>query len=69
MAQIKKTFSTAQEVREFLCSNGFDASFRKGLTRGEFKANGKVARFNLGLVGKTGQSAGNASWAYVVVIE
>ncbi len=68
MTATKQTFGTAQEVRAYLAQFGF-APFRKGLTRGEFKANGKVARFSLGLVGKTGQSPGHASWAYIVTIE
>ena len=68
MITTKQTFGTAQEVRNFLAQFGF-APFKKGLTRGEFKANGKVARFSLQIAGKTGQSSTGAGWAYFVVVE
>jgi hypothetical protein len=69
-AQIKQTFGTAQEVRDYLVQFGF-APFRKGLTQGEFSANGRKARFSMCLLSKTGQSSmgAAASWGYVVTVE
>lgn len=70
MNQIKQTFGTAQEARDFLVGFGF-APFRKGLTSGSFAVTGKKARLSFGLVSKTGQSSmgAAASWVYVVTVE
>lgn len=68
MAKQQQTFGTAKEAREYLAGFGF-APFRKGLTKGEFSANGKTATLGMCLVGRTGQSAGYAGWAYVVTVK
>lgn len=68
MATTKQTFGAAQEAREYLVSLGF-APFRKGLTKGEFTANGRRAQLGMCIPGRTGQSSTGAGWAYVVTVE
>jgi len=63
-----KTFGTAKEAREYLVQFGF-APFRKGLTNGQFTANGLKARLSMGIMGKVGQSSTGAGWGYIVTVE
>ena len=63
-----KIFGTAKEAREYLVSLGF-APFRKGLTKGQFEANGRRASLSMCIPGRTGQSSVGAGWAYVVTVK
>ncbi len=66
-----KTFTTANDAREYLISEGFEA-FRKGLTKGRFVSKtGRVAHYGMGLLSKTYQSSigAGAQWGYTVRIE
>lgn len=70
MTQTKHTFGSTKALREHLIGLGFP-SIRSTQTRGEFRGNGKVARWSMGLVSETGQSSKGAaaSWGFFLTVE